>query len=88
MDTLIDPIAAPRQRMRATRSALRGTNDMTAYAEMFTTYYNELGEVRAQLLAQAETALESGLPSGVEFARDAMDDVARIDAEMAKIDPR
>lgn len=83
MRELTDPLHAARQQMHATRRELRGTGNMDAYADMFATYWNALREVRARLLADAANALEGGLPTAAEFAADALEDVRRIDAELA-----
>lgn len=85
---ILDPIAPARRRMHARRSALRGTGDMQAYAQMLTDYFNELSATREQMLSKAQTALADDLPTAAEFAQDVLDDVAVIDAELHRLDPR
>lgn len=85
---ILDPIAPARRRMHARRSALRGTGDLQAYAQMLTDYFNELSATREQMLSRAQAALAGDLPTAAEFARDVLDDVAVIDAELYRLDPR
>lgn len=86
--TMLDPMTPARRRKQARRAALRGTSDWKAYAQMLTDYYNELNDIRGQLLNDAKAALEGGLPTAADFARDCLEHVARIDREMRRMDPR